>query len=290
MKKNTLFFIIMGFALLSGGAHAATKCSIANLTRCLDSVCAINMSSNPAARCQYCGTSGAGVAQAVSEMRGVSVGASAKYTLTAKELKKAPTDPGARYVWATAECMKRVDGCTTDDVTDNYDKLIEQSCRAAGITAEMASLRTAATKPASKSSCQTNITSCIVAATKCNADWRACSDDAEFNKFFAACSVDATGCDEYTSDIRTTLIASRDNAIKNADNALAGIVAAYQSARESKLNAAQASCRDNAGRTACMNIVCERSMPNKCAAGFESENTMANALCKFYDVACNLLK
>ena len=107
-------------------SHAATKCSTANLTRCLDSVCAINVSSNPAARCQYCGTSNAGTPPK-SKMRSVSAGASAKYNISEKELKKAPEDPGQRYAWATTQCIKKVAGCSADDVSEAYDKLIEQS-------------------------------------------------------------------------------------------------------------------------------------------------------------------
>ncbi len=287
MNKNILFFVFALFA--APGMSFGATCSRANLTRCLDSVCAINISSNPAARCQYCGTADAGDAPS-GAMRSVSVGQSAKYTLTAKELKSAPTVPGQRYAWAAQECIKKLPGCTADDITDVYDVLIEQSCRAAGISAEFASLRATAAKTKSRASCNTDIRACVVADKNCGADFSACEQNADFDKFFSACSVQATGCDEFISSIRTDLLAARDTAIKNADVLIANIVASYQSEREKKLNAVQASCKSNSGRENCIKTVCERSMANKCAAGFESEKSMATQLCKFYDLACNVLK
>lgn len=270
-------------------AYGATSCSRANLTRCLDSACAINIGSNPAARCQYCGTASAGTPQ-VGGMRSISAGASAKYNLTDKELKKAPTDPGSRYAWATAQCIKKVAGCTTDDVSSAYDSLIEQSCKAAGISAQMATLQAEARKKPTKSSCTTSIRSCIVAANKCGSDWRACEANADFDKFFSACGVDATGCDAYMSAIRSDMISARDSAIANADAAVQGIIKGYQNARENKLTAARTSCRDNASRDACIESVCENNMRNKCAPDFPGERSMAVQLCKFYELACNVLK
>ena len=106
--KNSIYIFSVAIAL--GAAHANTAhaaCSVADLTRCLDSVCAINVSSNPAARCQYCGTTDAGTP--TNTMRSVSVGTSAKYNLSAKELQKAPDAPSARYAWAIRQCIARVD-------------------------------------------------------------------------------------------------------------------------------------------------------------------------------------
>lgn len=288
-KKNIFLAIVLSAVPLTANAVAA-KCSKANLTRCLDSACAINLSSNPAARCQYCGTASAGAPTAGDAMRSVSVGTSAKYSFTDKELKKAPSDPGARYAWATAECIKKVSGCTPDDVTDNYDTLIEQSCKAAGITAQMESLRASAAKTKTKSVCKTDIQSCVIDAKRCGPDYSACADNANFDKFFAGCSVEATGCGDHLTTIRTELIAARDTTIKNADAIIESIVASYQSEREKKLNAAKANCTDNAGRENCINTVCERSMANKCGPGYAAERSMATQLCKFFDLACDTLK
>lgn len=268
----------------------AATCSQMNLTRCLDSVCAINVSSNPAARCQYCGTSSAGTPPTgQTGMRSLSLGQSARYTLTEDELEDAPTDPGQRYVWATEQCIAKVDGCTADDVSDTYDSLIEQSCRAAGVSAQYAASLASNTKTASATSCQTDIRACIVDAARCGPDWRACETDDNFNRYFSECSISATGCDEYLADIRTTLTSDRDNAIKNTDTLLANIVASYQNAREQMLITAQSGCDNNASYNECVETVCARNMPNKCGDGFDSERTAANQLCQFYRVACDTL-
>ena len=285
MKTQILF--LLSALLMCANANAAAKCSRANLTRCLDSVCAINISSNPSARCQYCGTSSAGTPPSEKKgMKGVSVGASAKYNISEKKLKKAPTDPGERYAWATAQCMKKVVGCTTDDVSEAYDKLIEQSCKAAGVAAKLDKTMDAVAKKKTKSSCKSDITACMVADKYCTADYRKCSENSDFDNFFASCSVNATGCDDYVSEIRETLIAARDDAIKNTDTILNKIIAAYQTARNKKLSGIKSGCTDNTERDACVETVCANNMPNKCGDGYESERSAALGLCKFYEIAC----
>ena len=90
MKVRDLIFfnvLLMAPTLVYGA------CSVANLTRCLDSVCAINIGANPAARCQYCGSSNAGEPTKSAGMKSISAGASAKYVISDKELKSAPTEP-----------------------------------------------------------------------------------------------------------------------------------------------------------------------------------------------------
>ncbi len=290
MKKHILNFIVCTFIPGIALAAPAQKCSVANLNKCLDSACAINLSTNPSARCQYCGTSSAGTPPTDNGMRSVSVGTSAKYSFTDKELKKAPSDPGERYAWATRECITKVAGCTPDDVTDNYDKLIEQSCTAAGISAQMNSLQNKMAKPANKSACNADILSCIIDEKHCGPDYASCKDDADFNKFFAACSVQNNGCDDYITDIRTEIIATRDNIVQNTDNAINAIAATYKNTRDARLQNAKSVCDGDSGRQSCITSVCERSMANKCAAGFEAEKSMATQLCKFYDLACAVLK
>ena len=275
----------MAVIALPAAADAAT-CSRANLTRCLDSACAINVSTNPAARCQYCGTASAGLPPTDNGMKAISVGASASNTLTSKQIQSAPTDPGQRYAWATTECLKKISGCTADDVENVYDTLIEQSCKAAGVNAQMATLQAAARKKKTSTSCKTDVTACLVADARCTGDYRQCKTDADFDKFFSECSVAATGCDAFLKSIRTDLIAARDAAVKNADAAITQIVTAYQTARTRRLDAIKTACKQNSGREQCIETVCERNMPNKCATGYESEKSMATQLCKFYDIAC----
>lgn len=284
------FLLLTGLFLSFPAADVlAASCSIANLTRCLDSACAINLSSNPAARCQYCGTADAGAPTAGNAMRSVSVGTSAKYNFTDKELKKAPTDPGSRYAWATAECLKKVSGCTADDVTDNYDELIDQSCRAVGVTAQRESALAAAAKAKSKTTCKTDINSCLVADKKCRADYSSCTTDAAFDGFFSECAVLAAGCDDYISEIRGELIASRDTYVNNAEEMITSIVTAYREERASRLASAKSACRENSGFDACVKTVCNTNMPNKCGTEYQSEQSVANQLCKFHELACDTL-
>lgn len=278
--------LILGLIITGlSSANAATTCSRANLTRCLDSVCAIGISSNASARCQYCGTSAAGAAPK-NAMKSVSAGTSAKYNISDKDLKKAPTDPGQRYAWATKQCLAKVAGCTADDVSETYDSLIEQSCRAAGVSAQMSQTLESTAKTKSKTTCQSEITNCVIADKRCMADFRNCAENADFDKFFAACGVENAGCDEHIASIRADLIADRDNAIKNAESILNQIVAAYQSAREKKLSSIKSGCADNSARDKCVETVCANNMNNGCGVGFESEKSMAIQLCKFYEIAC----
>jgi len=287
MKYRNLF-LTMCLLLVPGFAFGA--CSTANLTKCLDSVCAINIGANAAARCQYCGSASAGEPSTAGVMKNITAGNAAKYTISDKELKKAPKDPGQRYIWATEQCLKKVKDCTGEDVSDNYDSLIEQSCKAAGIAADMASLSNKVNKEKKKPACESEISACVIDAKRCLADYRNCESDANFDKYFSECSVAATGCDTYVSEIRSTLISARDAAVKNADLALQNIVVAYQTARKQKLAGTKQSCKDKSGKQNCVKTVCANNMKHKCADGFEYETTLAEQLCGFYDTACGRLK
>ena len=98
MKYRLLFLSVN---LLFAPTLVFGACSVANLTRCLDSVCAINIGANPAARCQYCGTNSAGEPAKSGTMKSISAGTSSKYIISDKELKNAPTvlEPN-RDMWA----------------------------------------------------------------------------------------------------------------------------------------------------------------------------------------------
>jgi len=265
-------------------------CSVANLTRCLDSACAINIGANPAARCQYCGSSAAGKPTQGKTMKAISAGASMKYTISDKELKKAPSDAGERYVWATKACLEKLPDCTADDVTDNYDKLIEQSCTAAGISTQLANLLEDVNEEKTQSACASEINTCIVDAKHCLADYRNCENDADFDKYFSECSVAAVGCDSFSKTIRSNLITARDRAIQNADKILTNIVNSYKTARENKLKNTQNACIDNAAWSQCVATVCNNNMPHKCDETHEYEETLAGQLCEFHKIACDRLK
>ena len=287
MKYHLVFLI---FSLFFAPTFAFGACSVANLTRCLDSACAININANPAARCQYCGSSAAGTPAKSTAMKSISAGSSAKYNISDKDLKKAPSDPGERYVWATRICLEKVSGCTAEDVSDNYDSLIEKSCTAAGISAQMSNLIEKSNKQKGQTECSNEISVCLVNDKHCLADYTQCESDADFDKHFSDCAVAATGCDSFTKDIRSKLIAARDTAIKTGDEILERIVSAYQTAREKKLNGAQQSCKDNSSYKKCVAMVCDTNMPHKCDDKHTYEETLANQLCEFHKIACTRLK
>ena len=287
MKFRILFFSAL---LLFAPTFVYGACSVANLTRCLDSVCAINIGANPAARCQYCGTSSAGIPEKSTTMKSVSAGASTKYIISDKELKKAPKDPGQRYIWATQECLKKVSGCDTDDVSDNYDSLIEQSCTAAGISADFENLTKKTNKTKSQTECSRDIEACIIATNRCNADYKNCESDSDFDRYFSECSIASSGCDSFLAEIRNGLTSSRNTAVANADKILQKITNAYKTAREQRLAFAQSSCKNNKAITDCVNQVCKNNMPNQCKVKSENEEAIAKELCKFHEIACTRLK
>lgn len=285
MKYKSLIFSV---ALLIAPTFVYGACSKQNLTRCLDSVCAINIGANPSARCQYCGTASAGNPTKSNAMKSVSAGTSAKYAISDKELKKAPNDPGERYVWGTQKCLEKVSGCTPDDVYDNYDKLIEQSCRAAGISAEMISLTKKATKTNSQSACTNEISACMVDKKHCDSDYKKCETDSEFDKNFSNCSIASSGCDSFLSNIRKSLMAERKSMFANSDKILESIVNTHKNTREQKFAVAQNSCKNSSAKNECLKDICDKNMRNKCEVSYEK--IIANELCKYYDIACERLR
>lgn len=287
MKKLIVFFSAGLFAFCFSG-KAQSACLQQNLTQCLDSACAINVGVNPGARCQLCGTASAGdEIAAKSGMTQLTLGGAAKNTLTAAQLKSAPASPDERYTWAINECLKKIDGCTASN-TQNYDGLIEQSCRAAGIEIQMAGAQKAAVVKKDSDTCKSEINTCVL--NGCGTGFTNCRDDNDFNRIFSSCSVAATGCTNFSAELRTTNISIRDTAVKNSDSLIKSIADGYQAARSAKIAAANADCTNNAAYDECVKSVCENNMKNKCAAGFASEVSMANQLCKFHQIACEKLR
>ncbi|HOY47500.1 MAG TPA: hypothetical protein PLZ05_02780 [Alphaproteobacteria bacterium] len=291
MKSIIKLFSVATYLILADffAAGAVASCSNYDLTKCLDSACSVNIGLNPASRCQLCGTSSAGSAE-ITGMKSISVGTSSKNTISESDLKSAPTDPGMRYAWATGECIKKISGCTADDVSKVYDKLIEQSCKAAGITAETKSLTSSLKKSKSTDDCNAQIMTCLSDENSCRSDFSGCKDDADFNKFFAACAAQASGCDNSINEVRSMSIKSRDSAITNQKDLITKIVNSYKSKRESGLKMVNDACTNNQARETCIKTVCQINMKNKCASGYESEKSMATLLCGFYDTACGNYK
>lgn len=282
---NLIFAGLVGCVIAYDANAAASKCSTVNLTRCLDSVCAINVSVNPAARCQYCGTTSAGT-PVTKGLSNVTVGQSTKYALTAKELQVAPSDPGKRYMWATTECIKKLPGCTTDDVSRIYDKLIEQSCKSAGVAIQIANtMENMAAKP-TKTKCNDTLNTCIT--KKCGPGFDSCTSDTDFDRFIAECATDATGCDEYLADFRKSVSTEREHTYANRESTLDTLIQNYKTTRENKLANARSACDKKTASESCIKTTCANNMPGKCEG--DIEKSMATQLCKFYDTACTVLK
>ena len=281
-----IFIGFLGCAVAFGANAAPSKCSRTNLTRCLDSACAINVGVNPAARCQYCGTSSAGNPPSQKGLTNVTAGQSTKYALTAKELTVAPSDPGRRYIWATTECIKKLPDCTTDDVSGVYDKLIEQSCKSAGVTIQTSNAIQNLNTAPTKTKCTDTFTTCI--NTKCGVSFDKCENDSDFDRFIAECATDAKGCDNYIAEFRKTFSADRERAYANRENMIEALVKNYQTTRENRLTNTRASCNAKTASETCIKTVCSNNMPDKCNES--REKSMAAQLCGFYDAACTVLK
>ena len=275
MKYANLCFAVC-FGVIPLVCAAAPKCSQTNITRCLDSACAVNIGMNPAARCQYCGTSSAGTPPTQKGIKNISVGQSSKYALTDKELAVAPSDPGKRYIWATTECIKKVGNCTTDDVSSIYDKLIEQSCKAVGATIQTnKAIATAAQKP-SELKCTQTLENCI--ETKCGRGFEMCTKDSDLDRIIAECATAATGCDEYVNKIKATAKTSRDKSVKNAQQELVDLVKDIQNKRKNNWNSIVSDCKSNESLNICIDTY---------TGAFNTK--IATLLCAYYKTACDTI-
>ncbi|MCR4917666.1 MAG: hypothetical protein K5912_01850 [Alphaproteobacteria bacterium] len=287
MNYRKIAFALCFTAFSGVAANAApAKCSKINLTHCLDSVCNINGAINPAARCQYCGTANAGEPLKKSGLTNITTGQSAKYTLNDKELKLAPNDPGQRYIWATQECIKKISECTTDDVSNAYDKLIEQSCKAAGVSAKITVANANLNKKVSKTQCDNTITVCIT--KECGSYFENCSDQADFDRSFSKCSTEATGCGDYLADFKKKHDTARLNSTETREKSLLALVEKYKTTRENKIAAAREACKKKTANTSCVERICAENMKNKCEK--KNEKVMAEQFCKYIDRACEFLK
>lgn len=239
----------------------------------MDSVCAINVGMNPAARCQYCGNSGAGTPPAQKGLKNISVGQSSKYALSDKELAVAPSDPGRRYIWATTECIKKVGNCTADDVSNIYDKLIEQSCKAAGADMQIDRAVADIGQKPSEYKCKQTLEICM--NKKCGTNFETCKTDSDIDRAASECATDATGCDEYVQGIKQDFKNARAKADANNEAAIQALVKSYQDGRETKLNKIVADCKNDATKRACIETY-------QGTIG----NHAATLICEYYKSAC----
>ncbi len=287
MDKLIKRFIVGAYVLMAAGCGvsvSAATCSRLNLTRCLDAVCATNVGANPAARCQLCGDSMAG-SPADTGLRAVLGGTG--YSLTEQQLRAAPVSQGARYAWAADECIKKVPGCTVDDVFDEYDKLIEQSCKAVCVNADILARQSAAmTASKSADECLDSVRVCVTSDSRCGADFANCESEV-IDRHISECSVTAGNlCATYNADIRRTITNSRNSVVAARANIVETVAASHRARRDSELAAARGGCADNQSRNACVTRTCG-AMPGKCEDRFEQ--SAAELMCAYETVACSRL-
>lgn len=294
MTKLKLAFVC--YLLTAGGAFAAS-CRVSDLQACLDSAC--NESLEQTSRCYLCGTSMAkkpiADAYALGDtpiMQSLAVGLSSKNTLSEKELKSAPLDPGKRYQWATKECLVKLKDCSTDDIADNYDKLIEQACKVALGDAEYATAMKKSQEKKTMEQCNAELSLCLLSESKCDGNMLLCETDNDFDRNFSACMVEASGCGEFMATLRGNMAKSRDDMVGRKDEQLSDLVKLRQMERQEKLEAAKRVCTVE-GKNACVVEMCGNFPIGLDENGLCSDNEekiLATTLCKFVDTACNKLK
>jgi hypothetical protein len=294
MKLKIGFFLIM----LAPSIAAAAKCKISDLQKCLDSACAENIDMEPGARCYLCGSSMAkrpekteyNLGGDTPGMQSLDLGKSSKNTISDKDLKKAPAEPGARYAWATRECVKKLKDCAPEDATDSYDKLIDQSCKIAlGETEYEASRKKAAVKK-TEAQCNAELTGCLLAESKCDSNMMKCEEDGDFNDNFSACMVDAAGCGDFASALRDKVRKWRDEMVEKKDARIDELAARRRAERAARMDAAKQACEF--GKQQCAMEMCG-NMPNGLSGGAcpdKLEFQWASSLCQFMDVACGKIK
>ncbi|MDR1826343.1 MAG: hypothetical protein LBQ49_01465 [Rickettsiales bacterium] len=300
MKKLLLLTVVCGLLTATAApSHAASsKCKQSDVRACLDSACSEDL--EPASRCYLCGTSAAKKPEKTAyalgdspKIQSLSVGKSSKNTLSEKEIKSAPADPGERYQWARRECGKKIKDCDFEDATDGYDKLIDASCKTALGDSEYASTIKKAAVKKTADQCDAELSVCLLSQNKCDGNMLKCGADEEFNRNFSACMVEATGCGEFTTALRDGMKKSRDEMVAKKDGRINDLVALKKLERQNKLEEKKRMCNASNGKNGCMAEMCAGfpiglGRDGMCADA--EEKIWAASLCKFVDLACNKLK
>ena len=304
---NGLCFIIVAMCLCAVPLARAQSaaCSVQNLVRCIDSACDTASEYGMAARCVVCGTTAAATQNNLLEqyrfgggVRGLTP-LSVGYTSSAVlDMRGAPTDPGKRYAWAAEECMKKNSGCTIDDVEKNYDKLMEQSCRAAlsekEYEAAFAELRR---NRKTESGCRSDLMNCMARDNRCGANFASCEAEAEFDRNFSACTID-TDCGSLTRDfatnrdplavIKSEIRSSRDSYFASRAAQLKDLIAAHQSARDRKVAAVREDCASGVLKDTCVANMC--GLISSDCMDVPARRALAFTVCAYVDVACGRIK
>lgn len=293
--KFTIRIFAMCFALSALGAESAlaAACNATSLVRCLDSACVADAVMEPGARCAQCGSASA--ADAINKKSTYQFGGSLKpqapgqNSATTLDLRGAPADPVARYSWAATECLQKVRNCTAEDVAKNYDKLIEQSCRAVLTGNDLTAALAASKQTKSETLCVADIDRCVTAGGGCGADWAGCAADADFDRVFSACVISA-GCGHLgnIAQVKANAKTPRDNYFSSRDRNIETLAAAYARNRETRLSQTRAACADGTAKQACAATACA-NLPNGCADN-RAEQQLALNLCKYVELACDRVK
>ncbi|MDR2685487.1 MAG: hypothetical protein LBB23_01785 [Rickettsiales bacterium] len=288
----------MAAIIISAPAFGAPKavCRIPDLTNCIDSACAKDLSTDPGSRCTLCGSErasniakskkdtyiGAGFAPTFQSL---SIGAgNPKLLISDREMKNAPDAPDERYAWSIGMCIGKVPNCTNDDARDEYDKLIKESCRAF-MTAEeydAATSKVAAEK--SKDECKTLIGSCMTNEARCGAGWVNCKanmPDSAFDQFYSSCLLDS-GCADKGGAILAELKTMAKSVDDIIDKRLADAKQNAADARKARWETWAQSCSNShEARSKCVENYCWMFDEALGVNGTTSAKTMGTTSCKF---------
>ncbi|MCL1786032.1 MAG: hypothetical protein FWG39_02685, partial [Alphaproteobacteria bacterium] len=263
MKIVAKFFALclMPYALCAGTAQAAA-CHVPNLIKCLDSACVSGLAGDATVRCALCDSAAVPLNRNPSAQRA---------SATTLETRDAPERGLGRYAWAGTECLQKISGCTSSDIHDNYDKLIEQSCNAA-----IANMDRAGAPDKSEQNnpdkCQNQLYECM--NRRCGAEWGTCAADADFDRNFSACLVGAScASDINTSQIKSDIKTIRDKTRAASEARPEQIAEKHRGNRRARhvtgtLTAEQTEqqCKDGRLKQNCINNVCA-NFTNKCSDG-----------------------
>ncbi|MCL2757970.1 MAG: hypothetical protein FWE64_01465 [Alphaproteobacteria bacterium] len=283
MKKAAKFFALClaTCAMFIGAADA--RCHVPNLVRCLDSACVAGLTGDPTVRCALCGSG-----QATLRRQPLAQRPSA----TTLDTRNAPTDPRERYVWAATECMRLIADCTADDVRDNYNTLIMQSCNAALVerTGADASRTAMAQTPGDQCS-QADLRRCVT--ERCGANWAACMVDADLDRHFSACTITTNcGSDQNIANIRTAMRTERDNFETNRTANAETVARRHRADREEWVRAIGTDCMTGGGARAPARVACETEKCNIIGGcqGSVDNTRIARLLCEHVDIACGRIR
>ncbi|MDR0449513.1 MAG: hypothetical protein LBG89_03605 [Rickettsiales bacterium] len=299
-------------------APKSAKCKTADLVKCIDSVCLTDLATDPGSRCVLCGSAKASEiagrkkdtyhgAENAPKFQALSLGANSKILISDKDLKKAPSAPDERYAWAVNQCLEKVSNCEADDAREEYDPLIETSCRAFMSAEEYSAAASKVAAVKSEETCRTEIGICMTNDLRCGAGWVNCKGDmasAAFDKFYSSCLLES-GCVDNGGAILAYLKAQSKSVDEAIDARLAGAKAAANAARKERWNAIVDVCTDGVAKKQCIANYCAMFDTAMGAHGtpggavmalassgcvYAASRSMAESICSYVDEICKIEK